>query len=112
MVEYTAIIIACIGLMFFLIELAFNLNDSYDPLKILIIGVSFFVGALTLNLAKEISIQQGASTAIRSSLDTAYNVWLIITGLFLTYVVVYLIVKAWNTVSQKKSKLRMYDDDA
>lgn len=110
MTEYVALVVVILGIMIYLLHLAFSLSDNYDPLKMLLIGVSMFFGAILINLGKNISVDQGASTAIQNTFDTSYSAWLVITGIFFTYVLVYLIIRGWNAI-QKKREIKLYDDE-
>lgn len=110
MTEYVALVVVVLGIMIYLLHLAFSLSDNYDPLKMLLIGVSMVIGALLINLGKNISVDQGASTAIQNTFDTLYYVWIIITTIFLIYVVIYLIIRAWNGLQERK-KIKLYDEE-
>jgi uncharacterized membrane protein len=76
----------------------------------LLIGVSMVIGALLINLGKNISVDQAASTAIQNTFDTLYYVWIIITSIFLIYVVIYLIIRAWNALEARK-QIKLYDEE-
>lgn len=108
MTEYVALVVVVLGIMIYLLHLAFSLSDNYDPLKMLLIGVSMVIGTLLINLGKNISVDQGASTAIQNTFDTLYYVWITIIGIFLIYIVLYLVIRGWNAIQEKK-KIR-FDD--
>lgn len=110
MTEYVALVVVILGLMVYLLHLAFSLSDNYDPVKMLLIGVSMLFGIILLNLGINISVDQGASTAIQNTFTNAYKIWIILTGIVLTYVVVYLIIRGWNALNPKK-KISLYDDE-
>lgn len=110
MTEYTALVLVILGLMVYLINLAFNLSDNYDPLKLFLITVSMFFGTILLHLGKSIAVDQGASTAIANALDISYYVWIVITGVALAYFVVYLIIRAWNALNTKH-EIHLYDEE-
>lgn len=110
MVEFTAVIL-CLGIiMVYLLYLSFSLSDNYDPLKMFLIGVSMFFGAILLNVGKEVVVANSGSAGMSTSLDVAYWAWLVITGLVLTYFVIYMIIRAWNSVAGK-NKLKLYDEE-
>lgn len=110
MTEYVALVVVLLGLMIYLLHLAFSLSDNYDPLKMLLIGVSMMFGILLLALGQNISIDQSASTAIQGNLDTAYSVWITLTVITWIYITIYLVIRAWNAIN-KKSKLKLYDEE-
>lgn len=110
MTEYVALVVVILGVMIYLLHLAFSLSDNYDPLKMLLIGISMVFGWLLIDLGKNISVDQGASVPIQTTFDTAYYVWIIITSIFLIYIVIYLIIRAWNSIQEKK-KIKLYDEE-
>jgi hypothetical protein len=108
--EYIALVFCLIGIMMYLLDLAFSLSDNYDSLKMFLIGVSMFFGAIVLNISSEIAISNGAGAAITTSMDVAYWAWLVLTGLVMTYLVIYMIIRGWNSISGK-NKLKLYDEE-
>lgn len=110
MAEYIALVFCLVGIMVYLLHLSFSLSDNYDPLKMFLIGVSMFFGAILLNIGSEIAISNGASAAITGSMDIAYWAWLVLTGLVMAYFVIYMIIRGWNSVADK-NKLKLYDEE-
>ena len=110
MTEYVALVVVILGLMIYLLHLAFSLSDNYDPLKMLLIGVSMMFGILLLALGQNISVDQGASSAIQGNLDIGYSVWITLTIITWIYITIFLIVRAWNAIN-KKNKLKLYDEE-
>lgn len=110
MTEYVALVVVILGLMIYLLHLAFSLSDNYDPLKMLLIGISMIFGLVLIHLGKVISEDQAASTQIQSVFDTAYIIWIFITVIFLIYIVIFLIIRAWNAIKDNK-KIKLYDDE-
>jgi len=110
MTEYVALVVTILGLMIYMLHLAFSLSDKYDPLKLFLITLSMVFGLVLIHLGKSISIDQGASTAIQNSLDIAYYVWIVAISLTLIYMVIYVIPDVWRAM--KAPKKDMYEDDA
>jgi hypothetical protein len=109
MAEYLFLVIPAVGLMFYLIHLAFHLGESYDSLKIFLILISLIMGCIVTYLVTKISEAQALSSAIQIGTDMLYYVWTILTFLVLVYFVIYLIVRAFNAASEK-NKLALEGD--
>lgn len=110
MTEYVALVVVILGIMVYLLHLAFSLSDNYDPLKMLLIGISMVFGVILINLGKEISIDQAASSGIQNTFDIAYGAWLSITVISLIYIVIFLVIRSWNAIKENK-KIKLYDDE-
>lgn len=110
MVEYISLVVVVLGLMFYLLYLAFNLNNNYDPLKIFLIGISIFLGVILANLGITIATDMSASVATINTLNTLYYVWIIVCSLTALYFVIELgVVRTWNKLREKK-KIDLSDD--
>lgn len=110
MTEYVALVLGIGIIMVYLVHIAFNLSENYDPLKMFLILVSMFFGVIMIHLADSIAIDQAASYAIRNSLSIAYYAWLTVTCLSVVYFTLTLIYRGWNAVTEKK-KVKMGDED-
>lgn len=111
MAEYVALVVVVLGLMIYLLNLAFNLNDNYDPLKMFLIGISIFMGVILANLGITIATDIGASAATVNTLNTLYYVWIVVCSLTAVYFVIELgVVRTWNKLRDKK-KIDLSDDE-
>jgi len=108
--EYVALVFVLVGLMLYLINLAFSLSDNYDPLKMFLILVSMFFGAISLHLGKGIAIENGSTALIQNSMDIAFWAWVTLTSLTIMYFGIYIIIRAYNSIADKK-KLKLYDEE-
>lgn len=106
MTEYTAVAIALVGLIFYLVYVALNLSDQYGMLKPFLLGVSFWLGAVLLNFV----IQTVNPLNLHTFLHPAYYLWMVTITVVFSYIVVLLIIKGYNSIQKKGNKIQ-FDDD-
>ena len=109
MSEYAAAAVIFVGMVFYLLDLAFRLSSQYEPLKIFLVGSSFWLGTVAINYA--FMAVETISPALGIVLGPAYYLWIVTGVVVFSYMVVLLIIKGYNSIQEKKNKVAFEDDE-
>lgn len=109
MSEYAAAAIIFVAGIFYLLDLAFRLSESYSGIKPFLVGASFWLGTVAMNYAFMAVEQVNPSLSV--VLAPAYRLWIITGVVVFSYMVVLLIVRGYNSIQSKKNKLEFEDDE-
>lgn len=106
MSEYLAAAFALGIGMFYLLYVSFNLTEQYAPLKLFLLGVSFWMGAILINFGAETVNNVG----LHSFVEPAYYLWIVSSIVVFSYMVLLMIIKGYNAIQSKKNKV-IFDDE-
>lgn len=109
MSEYGAAAIIFVGMVFYLLDLAFRLSNQYEPLKIFLVGSSFWLGTVAMNYG--FMAVESVNSSLGVVLGPAYYLWIVTGVVVFSYMVVLLIIKGYNSIQSKKNKVEFSDDE-
>lgn len=89
MVEYTALGIIVLGLLFLLVFIGSTIDKSRAKMKMFLYCSAMWFGVLALNLASKIAEANTAGNDIINTLQYSFNAWVIFCIVFTSYVLIY-----------------------
>jgi len=122
LVEYVALILGAVALMFALIEIGFNIKtpemidtgnfDIMDFIKVFFILAGFGMGFFVIGLSMAIAAEDAASAGLQSLLSLGLTIWgilfFVLIGAFVVYYVWWVPKKLAAMLKEKKKR---YDED-